>query len=268
VTRDGRAVPIEDSAAPIHDAAGQVIGTVLVFHDVTEKRRAEEQLRRSHDELETKVKERTAELAGTVEALKQEVKARLVAQEAIKAEHQRFHDVLDMLPAYVILLAPDYRVPFANRFFENRFGQSEGRRCYEYLFSRTEPCENCETFKVLKTSAPHRWEWTGPDGRNYDIHDFPFTDADGSPHIMEVGLDVTEMKRAQTALNELNQALEHRVAERTSELRESNRDLEDFNRAMVGRELRMVELKREINAVCAQLGQPPRYPLDAVEEHP
>jgi PAS domain S-box-containing protein len=44
VTKDGRIVPIEDSAAPIIDAAGQVIGAVLVFHDVTEKRRAAEAL--------------------------------------------------------------------------------------------------------------------------------------------------------------------------------------------------------------------------------
>ena len=44
VTKDSRTVPIEDSAAPILDAAGQVIGAVLVFHDVTEKRRAEEEI--------------------------------------------------------------------------------------------------------------------------------------------------------------------------------------------------------------------------------
>ncbi len=42
LSKDGRAVPIEDSAAPILDAGGQVIGAVLVFHDVTEKRHAEE----------------------------------------------------------------------------------------------------------------------------------------------------------------------------------------------------------------------------------
>lgn len=41
VTRDGRELPIEDSAAPIKDAAGNVIGVVLVFHDVTEKRKAQ-----------------------------------------------------------------------------------------------------------------------------------------------------------------------------------------------------------------------------------
>ena len=47
VTRDGRKVPIEDSAAPILDAKGQVIGAVLVFHDVTEKRRTEQALQQT-----------------------------------------------------------------------------------------------------------------------------------------------------------------------------------------------------------------------------
>jgi PAS domain S-box-containing protein len=49
VTRDGREVPIEDSAAPILDAAGSVTGVVLVFHDVTVKRRAQAELREAHD---------------------------------------------------------------------------------------------------------------------------------------------------------------------------------------------------------------------------
>ena len=45
VAKDGREIPIEDSAAPIRDSAGSIIGVVLVFHDVTEKRRAQEALR-------------------------------------------------------------------------------------------------------------------------------------------------------------------------------------------------------------------------------
>ena len=48
-TRDGRLVPIEDSAAPIMDAFGAVAGAVLVFHDVTDKRRALEALRESEE---------------------------------------------------------------------------------------------------------------------------------------------------------------------------------------------------------------------------
>lgn len=124
------------------------------------------------------------------------------SRESVSAEQRRLHTVLDMLPAYVVLLSPDYHVPFANQFFEERFGKAEGRRCYEYLFHLDSPCENCETFTVAKTRAYHHWEWVGPDGRNYDIHDFPFTDHDGSPLIMEMGLDVTEQKLAESKLRE------------------------------------------------------------------
>src|SRR5205823_8348305 len=42
LTRDGREVPIDDSAAPIRGADGSVAGVVLVFRDVTELRRAVE----------------------------------------------------------------------------------------------------------------------------------------------------------------------------------------------------------------------------------
>jgi diguanylate cyclase (GGDEF)-like protein/PAS domain S-box-containing protein len=38
VRRDGVEAAIEDSASPIHDRGGQVIGAVIVFHDVTENR--------------------------------------------------------------------------------------------------------------------------------------------------------------------------------------------------------------------------------------
>jgi PAS domain S-box-containing protein len=154
------------------------------------------------------------------ETLRESEQRRKVA-EAVQVERQRFHDVLEVLPAYVVLLTPDHHVTFANRFFEERFGKSNGRRCYEYLFNCTEPCENCETFKVLTTHAPHHWEWIGPDGRTYDVHDFPFTDADGSSLILEMGMDITEIRQAQAALKEANDTLEQRVAERTAALRES-----------------------------------------------
>ncbi len=49
ITRDDREMPIEDSAAPIRDGTGNVIGVVLVFHDVTEKRRAHDSLRESEE---------------------------------------------------------------------------------------------------------------------------------------------------------------------------------------------------------------------------
>jgi PAS domain S-box-containing protein len=178
---------VHEKCQHVRDAGGRIIRSLGMVHDITERKEIEEALQKSYDALETRVQERTAELAE--------------ANKSLETERQRFDDVLEMLPVYVVLLTPDYHVPFANRFFEERFGKSGGRRCYEYLFHRAEPCEICETYKVLKTGAPHHWEWTGPDGRNYDIYDFPFKDTDGSPLIMEMGIDITEQKRAQESLN-------------------------------------------------------------------
>jgi PAS domain S-box-containing protein len=41
IARDGREIPIDDSAAPIRDEQGEMVGIVLVFRDITERRRAE-----------------------------------------------------------------------------------------------------------------------------------------------------------------------------------------------------------------------------------
>ena len=55
--------------------------------------------------------------------------------------------------------------------------------------------------------------------------------------------------------------LERRQGEEA--LRASNAELEHFNRVMVGRELRMIELKKEVNELCARAGQAPRYSLES-----
>ena len=45
--KDGTVIPIEDSAAPIRDARGELIGVVLVFRDATHERQTQEVLRRT-----------------------------------------------------------------------------------------------------------------------------------------------------------------------------------------------------------------------------
>lgn len=50
--RNGRETPIDDSAAPIRDEAGEISGTVLVFRDVTERKRAEESMRQANEDLQ------------------------------------------------------------------------------------------------------------------------------------------------------------------------------------------------------------------------
>lgn len=50
IRRDGREYPIDDSAAPIRDGE-HLLGVVLVFHDVTESRRAERALQESEQRI-------------------------------------------------------------------------------------------------------------------------------------------------------------------------------------------------------------------------
>ena len=51
IARDGREVPIDDSAAPIRDGQGQMMGVVLVFRDITGRRATERILAEQTAEL-------------------------------------------------------------------------------------------------------------------------------------------------------------------------------------------------------------------------
>src|SRR5512144_1860079 len=45
IAKDGTERPIDDSAAPVRDAAGALIGVVMVFRDISEQRRREAEVR-------------------------------------------------------------------------------------------------------------------------------------------------------------------------------------------------------------------------------
>ncbi|MDP2895444.1 MAG: PAS domain S-box protein [bacterium] len=205
VSKDGHKTPYFFTG--LLTTIGNVNCLIGMGIDITERRKIEAALREARDGLEKRVHERTAELTRINEILEAQIAERKRAEEGARTERQRLYDVLETLPVYVVLLSEDYHVPFANRFFRERFGESHGKRCFEYLFGRTEPCEICESYTALKTNGPHRWEWTGPDGRNYDIYDFPFTDSDGARMILEMGIDITEVKRAQEALKRKEEGL-------------------------------------------------------------
>jgi len=183
---------------------------------------ADEALKKSYADLEDRVKERTDELLKMNRILEEEIRERINAENIAASERKRNLGLLEIMPVYIILLTPDHHVSYSNKFFRERFGYSAHNKCYQFLFGRSEPCEICETYKVFDDNLPHTWEWKGPDGHIYSIYDFPYTDSDGSPLIMEMGIDITILKEAESKLVTLNAELEKRVKERTRELETSN----------------------------------------------
>ncbi|HMN93045.1 MAG TPA: PAS domain-containing sensor histidine kinase [Hydrogenophaga sp.] len=87
--RDGSAFPVEYSSHPILDQ-GQVRGAVVTFVDITERRRAADALQKAKDELEERVRERTAaletalrqvrELAAWSESVREEERTRIARE--------------------------------------------------------------------------------------------------------------------------------------------------------------------------------------------
>ncbi|MBI4087034.1 PAS domain-containing protein [Candidatus Kaiserbacteria bacterium] len=64
--------------------------------------------------------------------------------------------------------------------------------------------------------------------------------------------DITERKELEVQLAAYTKELEARVAERTKELTVRLQELETLNKTMVGRELKMVELKKELEELKKQ----------------
>jgi PAS domain S-box-containing protein len=185
IARDGTERPIDDSAAPMRDASGAMLGAVLVFRDVTERKWAE----RSR-----------ALLAAIVEASQDAIISKtldgVIRSWNAGAERLFGYTANEAIGQSITLIIPPERHDEEHKILE-RIG-------------RGERIEDFETVRVAK------------DGRRIDISlaVSPLVDEDG--HVIgasKVARDITERKRAEAALREADRRKDEFLALLAHELR-------------------------------------------------
>ncbi len=193
VARDGRERPIDDSAAPMRDESGALIGVVLVFRDVTERKSAEQSRKL---------------LAAIVEASEDAIVSKtldgVIRSWNSAAERLFGYTAQEAVGQPINLIIPPDR-------------QDEERAIVQQL-RRGERIEHFETVRVAS------------DGRLIDISlsVSPLLDEDGQVvGASKVARDITERKRAEAALREAERHKDEFLALLAHELRNPLAPLRD-----------------------------------------
>ena len=105
LTKQGETFWIKRRNTPVeYHGRPAVLGNIV---DITHRKQAEEALRRAHDELELRVKERTAELTKTNERLKREIEDRMRAEQELKLSEEKYRLLFNDDPNPLFLLDLD-----------------------------------------------------------------------------------------------------------------------------------------------------------------
>ncbi len=156
---------IRDRGFPVRDENGEIYRTAGIATDITEKKRAEQELQDARDNLEGKVEERTRELSKTVTRLKQEIEERRKAEHEISEQAQTlqalFEESFDgILVADAESRAIKYANPASCRMFGYRQEEMQKlsvsdlhpREDLQRVFAEFEAQVQCE--KTLAESIP------------------------------------------------------------------------------------------------------------------
>ncbi len=148
------------------------------------------------------------------------------AQELLEDKENLFDTTMDAIGDLISIQDLDMKIVYQNKAMKRVMGVHEGEYCYKIYEKRNEICEGCPIIKAFKTGAVTKALRVGilPDGTPNRFENIAAALRNKKGKIVagvEVCRDVEERERA----------LE---------------DLEKFRKLAVGRELKMVELKNEI----------------------
>jgi PAS domain S-box-containing protein len=192
-----------------YDEKGKASYIIGHAQDITERVRAEVALRRARDELELRVTERTAELREANRILKEQIRERERAEEALRESEARFRSLFENATIGLYRTTPDGRILLANPTLIRMLGyltfeeiarrnlETEG---FEPSYSRKqfrELLERADLIIGLESS------WTKMDGSVISVRESARAIRDASGHVLYFEgtvEDITERKRAEEAL--------------------------------------------------------------------
>ena len=182
---------------------GRIVALTCIATDITDRKRAEQELERHREQLEERVRERTAQLVAVNAQLQEELARRARIEAELRNSEQMFRTLAETVPA-AIVIAQGERIRFAN----GMTAQVVGRPIEEVL--RTPPWEfvHPEMRAVVRAraldpdpapSGPARYELRvlRPDGTDRWL-DFSVAriELEGQPAALAVALDATARKAA------------------------------------------------------------------------
>jgi PAS domain S-box-containing protein len=143
------------SVSPLRDAEGRVVGSVHVAHDITERKRAEEEVRGVRDDLEVRVQVRTAELEEANIALQDEVTVRKEAEKALRESNELLETMFSSIDLLVAYMDKDFNFIRVNRAYAEADGHEPEYYVGKNHFVLFPHEENKAIFRsVVKTGRP------------------------------------------------------------------------------------------------------------------
>ncbi len=107
---DGKQAWLDTNKIPLHDEEGQVVGILGTYEDITERKQAEEALKKAKEELEFRVEERTAQLRQAItsltltnEQLHSEIEERKQVEKALRQSEEQFRSLSACSPVGIYL---------------------------------------------------------------------------------------------------------------------------------------------------------------------
>lgn len=121
--------------------------------------------------------------------------------EASGQDRERLARIVDLLPCYVVVINQDRRITFYNKAFADYFGKPGKNPCHAALRGQAAPCRFCPPFEQLSEGGGVM-DWVQPGtGTAFQVHSYPFIEADGSRAVLKAGYNVTSTLRVQQALD-------------------------------------------------------------------